>query len=158
MLTVLALPLLAAAALQRVADPCAAQQPGASVTARVVTGALTSRDSLVRATVCVVPARAAAATKVGSYHGELHYNPAAYTLASVEKAEGGVRVENATIAGQVNFAGAAPSGFPGRALVTVVLKVRNPAQRPALRLSMKELNSTEGKSLMQGLVVAETPR
>ena len=153
--TLLHLAILVAASVQGAADPCAAQQPAAAVTARVVTSA--ARDSLVRATVCLVPSRSSAGARVGSYHGELHFNPAIYAVSTVEKAPGGVRVENATIPGQVNFAGAAPDGFPGRALVTVVLKARS-AQRPALRLAMKELNTTDGKSLMQGLVTAGAPQ
>ena len=157
LLPALLLTLATAAHTQRAADLCASLQPGGAVTARVVTSSSAAADTVVRASVCVVPARAAADVKLGSYHGELHFNPAIYTVASVEKAGGGVRVENPNIAGQLNFAGASPQGFPGRALVTVVLRVRG-GQRPALRLTMKELNTTDGKSLMKGLVVAETPR
>lgn len=157
LLPALLLTLATAAQTQRAADLCASLRPGAAVTARVVTSSIAAGDSLVRAAVCVVPSRAGADIKVGSYHGELHFNPAIYTVTAVEKAGGGVRVENANIAGQVNFAGAAPQGFPGGALVTVVLRVRG-GQRPALRLTMKELNTTDGRSLMKGLVVAETPK
>lgn len=157
LLPALLLTLVPAAQPRPAADLCASLRPGAAVTARVVTSSIVARDSLVRAAVCVLPSRAAADARLGSYHGELHFNPAIYTVTAVEKAGGGVRVENANIAGQVNFAGAAPQGFPGRALVTVVLRVRG-GQRPALRLTMKELNTTDGRSLMKGLVVAETPK
>jgi hypothetical protein len=152
-LTAFLLALLGASRTDAVADPCDALQPTASVTARVVASSRSARDSVVRATVCVVPARAST-VKLGSYHGELYFNPAVYSVSAVEKGDGGVRVENATIAGQVNFAGAAPSGFAGRTLVTVVLRAKG-AQRPALKLAMKELNTTDGKSLMQGLVIPE---
>ena len=151
------LALATAAPPQRAADLCASLQPGAAVSARVVTTSIAAGDTVVRASVCVVPSRAGADMRLGSYHGELHFNPAIYTVTSVEKAGGGVRVENANIAGQLNFAGASPQGLPGRALVTVVLRVRG-GQRPALRLMMKELNTTDGRSLMKGLVVAEPPR
>lgn len=95
--------------------------------------------------------------KIGSYHGELHFDSATVTVARVDKAEGGVRVENATIKGRVNFAGAAPAGFPGRALVTVVLKVGKDAARPTLRLTIKELNTTDGQKLSQDVVVEGAP-
>lgn len=134
-------------------DLCASQKPGASMAAVVVMPARQVRDTLVRATVCVVPARAQA-TKIGSYHGELYFDSTAVSVVSVQKPEGGVRVENTTLKGQVNFAGAAPSGFPGRALVTVVLKLRRAGAQPALRLKMKELNGTDGANLMQRLVMA----
>lgn len=152
MLTALLLALLAAPP-DDATNPCDSLRAAASVTARVVAVSRSPRDSVVRASVCVVPARVPGA-KVGSYHGELHYNPAVYTVSAVEKGEGGVRVENATIPGQVNFAGAAPAGFPGRVLVTVVFRALG-SQRPQLRLAVKELNTTDGKSLMQSLVVME---
>ena len=108
-------------------------------------------DTLV-ATVCIVPMRGTGELKVGSYHGELHFDSSA-TVVRVEKPDGGVRVENATIRGQVNFAGAAPAGFPGRALVTVVLKLAKPSTKPALRLQLEELNTTDGQKLSQQVVV-----
>lgn len=141
------------AAMQGTPDLCAAQKPGASIAAFVVTPARQTRDTLLTATVCVVPARAST-TKIGSYHGELHFDSNAVSVVRVQKPEGGVRVENTTLKSQVNFAGAAPSGFPGRALVTVVLRVRKAGAQPVLRLKMKELNSTDGANLMQQLVTA----
>lgn len=137
-------------------DPCTSLQPGAAIAARVVTEVASPRDTMVTATVCVVSARGTE-TKIGSYHGELHFDSTAVSVVRVVKPEGGVRVENPRVKGQVNFAGAAPAGFPGRALVTVVLRVRA-GTRPALRLAMKELNSTDGASLVKQLVVAGAPQ
>ena len=150
--------LLVFAVLASASDPCAELQPGRTITARLVTSRTTPGDTLV-ATVCIVPMRgpAAVALKIGSYHGELHFDSTAVTVARVDKAEGGVRVENATLKGQVNFAGASPAGFPGRALVTVVLKVGQPAVKPALRLTIKELNTTDGQKLSRDLVVEGAP-
>lgn len=138
-------------------DLCAAREPGASIAAVVVTALRQPRDTVVTATVCVVPARAGAAT-IGSYHGELHFDSTAVRVLRVQKPDGGVRVENTTLEGQVNFAGAAPNGFPGRALVTVVLRVRSVGADPRLRLEMKELNATDGTSLMRQLGAVRTPR
>ena len=148
---------IATAPQQPAPDPCASRQPGSAASAVVVVGARAPGDSLLTATVCVVTARASAA-KIGSYHGELHFDSTAVRVVRVEKPAGGVRVENSTLRGQVNFAGAAPAGFPGRALVTVVLQVKPRAALPALRLTMKELNTTEGASLMKQLVVAGVPQ
>jgi hypothetical protein len=148
---------LASASQQPAPDPCASRQPGSAASAVVVVGPRQPGDSLVTATVCVVTARSSTA-KIGSYHGELHFDSTAVRVVRVEKPAGGVRVENSTLRGQVNFAGAAPAGFPGRALVTVVLQVRPRGAQPALRLAMKELNTTDGASLMQHLVVAGAPK
>lgn len=147
--------LLALALSASVSDPCAQLQPGRTITARLVTSRTTPGDTLV-ATVCVVPMRGSAPLKIGSYHGELHFDSSA-TVVRVDKPEGGVRVENGTIRGQVNFAGASPTGFPGRSLVTVVLKLRTAAPKPTLRLQIKELNSTDGQKLAREVVVEGAP-
>lgn len=146
---------LALAFLIGTPDPCAALQPGRTITARLITSRFAPGDTLTT-TVCVVPQRGSA-LEIGSYHGELHFDSTA-TVLRVDKPEGGVRVENATVSGQVNFAGAAPTGFPGRALVTVVFELRNASARPRLRLEIKELNTTDGRKLAQELVVEGAPR
>ena len=149
---------LALALLTGMSDPCAALQPGRTITARLVTSRMVPGDTLI-VTVCVLPMRASAALTIGSYHGELHFDTTARVV-RVDKPEGGVRVENATIKGQVNFAGAAPAGFPGRSLVSVVLKLPSRTTKPALRLRIKELNTTDGQKLSQDVVVETggTPR
>jgi hypothetical protein len=142
--------LLAVVLAAGMSDPCAGLQPGRTITARLVTSRTTAGDTLT-ATVCIVPMRGAT-LRIGSYHGEMYFDSRA-TLVRVEKPEGGVRVENATIRGQVNFAGAAPAGFPGRALVTVVLKLDGSTRKAALRLEIRELNTTDGQKLAQQVVV-----
>ena len=138
-------------------DPCAALQPGRTISARLVTSMHTPGDTMT-ATVCVVPMRGMNALKIGSYHGELHFDSTTVAVARVEKAEGGVRVENAMLRGQLNFAGASPTGFPGRALVTVVLKLGSASTRPSLRLLIKELNTTDGQKLSQEVVIVGAPQ
>jgi len=115
-----------------------------------------SRDSVVRATVCVTLPTASSA-KIGSYHGELHFDSTAVGSVRVLKVEGGMRVENATIPGRVNFAGAAPTGFPQGALVSVALRLRKPGVKPALHFRMLELNTTDGADLMKQLPPSPTP-
>lgn len=146
---------LALALFSGAPDPCDALEPGRAITARLVTARQSPGDTLT-VTVCVVPQRGSPPLKIGSYHGELHFDSTA-TIVRVDKPGGGVRVENATIEGQVNFAGAAPEGFPGRSLVTVVLRLKGAAARPALRLRIKELNTTDGQRLSQDVVVEGAP-
>ena len=55
------------------ADPCASVKPATTLRAVVLAVPATGRDSVVRATVCVVPP-SGAAPKVGSYHGEPLYH------------------------------------------------------------------------------------
>ncbi|HEU4995391.1 MAG TPA: hypothetical protein VFT29_11260 [Gemmatimonadaceae bacterium] len=139
------------------AEPCAstARKPGASPQAFLVSQTR-SRDTLVSVAVCVMLPKASAA-KVGSYHGELYFDSTTTTVARVEKqSSSGIRVENATLAGRVNFAGAAPSGFPAGPLVSVVLRTR-PGAAPRVRLKMIELNATDGTSLMKALVTSSEP-
>ncbi|HJQ20560.1 MAG TPA: hypothetical protein VJ867_09450 [Gemmatimonadaceae bacterium] len=132
---------------------CAARRATSSPVAFVAVAASGARDTVVRAMVCVrLPASSKA--KIGSYHGELHFDSTSVGDVHVQKAEGGMRVENATIPGQVNFAGAAPAGFPDGALVSVVLRLRTPGVRPTLRLQLMELNTTEGADLMKHLTLS----
>jgi hypothetical protein len=133
------------------ADPCAARKPGASITAFVTMPPIGARDTVVNTAVCVLPAKSGT-VKFGSYHGELYFDSTAARVLRVEKPAGGMRVENTRLAGQVNFAGAAPAGFASGALLRVTLRVKKPGMRPRLRLKMLELNGTDGSNLMQQLV------
>ena len=143
--------LLAVAATDSVpADPCASRKAAAAPQAFVSASRPVARDTLVVAAVCVLPATGV--RKVGSYHGELHFDSTQARVLRVEKPAGGVRVENTGLPGMVKFAGAEPNGFaPGR-LISVVFRVRRPGASPALRLKMIELNATDGTSLMKQLM------
>ena len=127
----------------------------ADVEAFVAVNPLRQTDTLATVTVCVV-ARSAA-VRIGSYHGELLFDSSAVHVVRVEKPAGGMRVENATQPGRVNFAGAAPEGFAPGALVRVVLRIRPRGNAPALQLTMRELNAVDGKSLLSGLVTTVRP-
>lgn len=113
-----------------------------------VAGAFTrasTRDSLVRIAVCVsVPA----SRRVGSYHGELTFEPGDARLVRIEKPSEGMRVENATVAGRVNFAAAVPAGLGSGMLLVVVLKSVRAGAVPRVKLCMLELNDTRGGSLL----------
>ena len=104
-----------------------------------------ARDSLVRIAVCVaVPA----GHRVGSYHGELDYGTADARLVGIEKPDDGMRVENATVAGRVNFAAAVPAGVGSGMLLVVVLKAARSGAVPRVKLCMLEVNDTRGGSLL----------
>jgi hypothetical protein len=142
------------------ADPCAARASAraAAIEAFVVVPAMRARDTVVTAQVCVVPRTEAGGqrAKIGSYHGELRFDSTKARVVRVEKPAGGVRVENARIAGAVKFAGAEPLGFqPGR-LLSVVLRVATPGARPVVGLTMIELNATDGTSLLKQLLTSVT--
>ena len=148
------------------ADPCAARRPAArtSVEAFVIVPSVRPSDTVVTAAVCVVPPKSSP-TKVGSYHGELYFDSTAAKVLRVEKQPsgggmggmGGMRVENTRLPGQVNFAGAAPSGFAAGVVLRVVLRLRKPGTPPRLRLKMLELNAADGSSLMKQLVTSSLP-
>ena len=132
---------------------CASRRPGASAEALVLMSVPHPHDTVVTATVCaLLPARTTA-TRIGSYHGELYFDSTAASVLRVEKLPGGMRVENTTLAGRVNFAGAAPDGFAGGTLLHVTLRVRRPGTTPRVQLKLIELNATNGTSLMSRLVV-----
>ncbi|HMC57191.1 MAG TPA: hypothetical protein VKH19_18575 [Gemmatimonadaceae bacterium] len=135
---------------------CAGRKAGAQAQAFVAVApaaAARARDTSVTATVCVMLS-AKSAAKIGSYHGELQFDSTVVSAVRVVKADGGMRVENATQPGRVNFAGASPAGFPEGGVVRIVLRLRKPGVRPALHLEMKELNTTEGADLMKELAAA----
>src|SRR5262245_36945582 len=139
------------------AEPCAStsRKPGIGAQAFVVTQVV-PRDTLVSVAVCVLLTRASAA-RIGSYHGELYFDSSTTRIARVEKPPGGgMRVENTTLAGRVNFAGAAPTGFSSGPLLNVVLRVRRGAV-PHVRLKIVELNATDGTSFMKELVTSGAP-
>jgi hypothetical protein len=140
------------------ADPCVARASAraGAIEAFVVVPAMRARDTVVTAQVCVVPRTEAGGqrAKIGSYHGELRFDSTNARVLRVEKPAGGVRVENARIAGAVRFAGAEPLGFQAGQLLSVVLRVAKPGMRPVVRLTMIELNATDGTSLMKQLVTS----
>jgi hypothetical protein len=111
-----------------------------------------ARDTIVRATVCVV---GSAPVRIASYHGELSFDSTLARVVSVEKPNDGMRVDNAKRPGSVRFAGAAPEGFKDPAFVTVGFRVSRPGTSPRVRLRMVELNGTDGVSLLKNLVTSD---
>lgn len=139
-----------------VPDACPARKP-AGIEAFVVLqpARLQPRDTLVRATVCVARA---AATKIGSYHGELTFDSTLARVVNVTKPAAGMRVENTTRKGLVKFAGANPSGFSEVAVITVTLRVRAPRAAESVQLKLLELNSIDGTDLMKQVLTTSAAR
>jgi len=129
---------------------CAARKAGAAAEAFVAVAPARARDTVMRASVCVVMPTGSRAM-IGSYHGELHFDSTAVAAVRVQRVEGGMRVENTTIPGRVNFAGAAPAGFPQGTVLSVVLRLRKAGVQPAVQLRMLELNTTDGTDLLKQL-------
>jgi hypothetical protein len=100
----------------------------------------------------VFPAKAPAA-KIGSYHGEVHFDTTRARVLRVDKPAGGVRVENTGLPGMVKFAGAEPTGFAPGQILRVALRVHKAGSTPAVRLKMIELNGTDGASMLPRLIV-----
>lgn len=157
--TLLALNTLTSVSDTGPADRCADRKPGTGLRAVVVvTPAKTSaRDTVVTASVCVLGGPRPSTAKVGSYHGELYFDSTAAAVIRVDRPADGLRVENITLAGRVNFAGAAPNGFSSGALVHVLLRVTTPGAIPKLRLRMLELNAIDGSNLMKALATSSSP-
>lgn len=150
------------------ADPCASRKPGTGIAAFVVvappSGSGTgrgaqgaTRDTVVRATVCIVPS-GPVTRRIGSYHGELLFDSTAARVLGVVKPGGGMRVENTGQEGRVRFAGAEPAGFTDGALLTVLLRMATPGVSPKFRLEMRELNATDGSDLMKQLHTSAAQR
>ena len=144
-------PLVVALADSTPAERCAARARS-GVEAFVVMAKPAARDTIARATVCVVSAKA---PKFASYHGELSFDSTAARVVSVDKPKDGMRVENARQRGSVRFAGAAPEGFTDPAFVTVTFRIAKPGAPPRVRLRMLELNGVDGASLLKQLVISD---
>lgn len=148
------MPLLCIAALLSLSTPaCAFTSAGPECSRRaavgqgvVVEGEVTGRgDSIVTVAICMnVPA----ARRVGSYHGELTFSAARAIVVAVTKPEGGMRVENVQVPGQVNFAGALSDGTGSGELLTVTLRTTGHDDGVPTRLRMIELNDLAGNSLL----------
>ena len=132
----------------------AVSAPPAQVQAFVELAPVRASDTLVVATVCIVSRTA----KIGSYHGELSFDTTAARFVRAEALTAdGMHAENGRESGRIRFAGAAPTGFSEPALLSVTLRVRKAGTRPTVHLDMRELNATDGASLLQQLVAVPSP-
>jgi len=119
-----------------------AQKLGARDTMAVVRVCLATKDPKVR---------------IGSYHGLLTYDSLAARLIRVDKGKQGMKIENTTRAGAIDFAGAFPGGLDDSVALTLRLALTKPGKLPTLRLHMFELNSLSGTVLTSTLRVTGYP-
>ncbi len=84
-----------------------------------------------------------ATTKIGSYTGRLHFDPAKLTFKAENAINDGLRVANANGApqGEIRFAGASPQGFTTLVLYDGNFEVKSSDWRTGLTLTMEELSA-----------------
>ena len=114
-----------------------------------------ARDTTAVVRVCI--ATKDPAVRIGSYHGLVTWDSTAARLEKVEKGRMGMRIENTTKAGVVDFAGAFPAGLTDTIALTLRLSLTKPGKLPPLRLHMFELNEVTGKILTSQLRVTGYP-
>jgi hypothetical protein len=114
-----------------------------------------AKDSVAEAKVCLVMRDPK--VRIGSYHGLITWDSTKAKLEEVEKGRMGMRIENTTRAGAVDFAGAFPGGFDDRAALTLKLVLAKPGKLPPLTLHMYELNEISGTILTSMLTVTGYP-
>jgi len=103
-------------------------------------------DAAVGSTVRVrveVQVGANATTKIGSYTGRLHFDPAKLSFKAENAINDGLRVANATGAaqGEIRFAGASPNGFTTLVLYDGNFEIKSADYRSSLTLTMEELSA-----------------
>jgi hypothetical protein len=116
----------------------------------VVSPLLERRDTTVTVHVCLA---APIGRRIGSYHGELLFDPTGGRVIHAEHPNEGMRVENTGVAGKVTFAGAMPNGLGSGELLVVQLRSASLAHPIAIRVRILELNDLNGRSLLGELRV-----
>jgi hypothetical protein len=100
------------------------------------------RDSVRVARVCL-----ASAKLIGSYTGTISYDSTRMRVERVET-RGGVQAANARTAGFIRIAGAAPNGFTNGVLATIAFRPRAGRTLSRIALTLSEINTTNGISLL----------
>ena len=113
------------------------------------------RDTVVEARICL--RMRDPKIRIGSYHGVVTWDSTKARLVDVEKGRMGMRLENTTKAGMVDFAGAFPAGFDDRAALTLELSLAKAGKLPPMTLHMYELNEVRGTVLTPMLSVTGYP-
>ena len=114
-----------------------------------------ARDTVIAVRVCLVTHDPR--VRIGSYHGLVTWDSTAATLVRAEKGKMGMRIENTTKAGAVDFAGAFPAGLNDTIALTLHLALAKPGKVPPLKLHMFELNTVEGNVITSQLRVTGFP-
>lgn len=101
-----------------------------------------ARDTLVGARLCVSSAK-----PVGSYTAMVSYDSTRVRLARVETAAD-LQVSNTRVTGIVRLAGASPGGFRNGTLATIYFKPVSQRALGRIAVTVSEVNSTTGASLL----------
>ena len=101
-----------------------------------------ARDSLIGARLCVSSVK-----PVGSYTATVSYDSTRVRIARVETA-GDMQVSNTRATGIVRLAGASPSGFRNGKLATIFFKPVGQRVLGRIAVTISEVNSTTGASLL----------
>lgn len=136
------LAVLAIAAAPMMADGAASQAAGPGVRPAVAVAAEAGGGSRVE----VRLERDAAAPQVGSFQGELRFDPAALTLAGAELPAGLVGAWNQVEPGRVRFAGVSPNGLAGGAVLVLRFTSRAPVAPNQLQVRLEEVFAVDGRS------------
>jgi len=134
------LAVLAVAAVPALADGAASQTP------RVRSAVAVSAEAGGGSRVEVRLERDAAAPQVGSFQGELRFDPAALTLAGAELPAGLVGAWNQVEPGRVRFAGVSPNGLGGGAVLVLRFTSRAPVAPDQLQVRLEEVFAVDGRS------------
>jgi hypothetical protein len=111
-----------------------------------------ARDTLVTARLCLVPPRSG----VGSYQATLAFDSTVMRVVRVELSNG-MQAKNATVPGVIRLAGAAPAGFTRGPLATLAFKAKHGAVLGKIRLTLREVNSISGVTLLANTTVSGHP-
>ena len=139
-------------------DPTGCELPGGQARAVAfieLPDRVESRDTVVEARICL--RMRDPKVRIGSYHGVVTWDSTKAKLVEVEKGRMGMRLENTTKPGVVDFAGAFPAGFDDRAALTLKLSLTKSGKLPPLTLHMYELNELGGTILTSLLQVTGYP-
>ena len=111
-----------------------------------------AKDTVVSARLCLVPPKAG----VGSYHATLTFDSTIMRAVRVD-VSGGMQAKNMAVPGVIKLAGAAPNGFGRGPLATIVFKPLKGKALAKIRLTLVELNTPGGVTLLIDSKVAGYP-
>ena len=117
--------------------------------------AVAARDTLATVRVCLVTGTPS--DPAASFHGEIQWDSARATAATIARPRVGMVIENATKQGRIIFAGASPSGFPEALALAVTLRLARAGSLPPVTLALRELNTVAAKSLASVATVTGWP-
>ena len=136
------------------AVPCAAGAGVATKGARLFIEAVkpSAADTVLTARLCLIPPESG----VGSYTATLTFDSSAMRAVRVD-VSGGLQAKNTSVAGVIKLAGAAPRGFGRGPLATIVFWRPKKKQLAPIRVTLVEVSSTTGATLLADSRVSGYP-